>query len=266
MLDIVKEMNSKIAIFRDPNFIFEEEAHVYTYNGTKYDSVTTFIKNFKEPFDKEYWSKRKAKELGVDPSTILNEWEGKANTANVLGTDVHKWIEDFWSGDVRELNPEKEDPILIERVGKFMEIYEKRLKNLIPLQPELRIFSKKWRLAGTIDQPFLVWEPKLQKYLFILGDWKTNKEFKTDEHPKGRYKKLKHPFSNLYENNLNEYSIQISLYRLILEEELGVETHSGFLCHIGPDGPAKIYPTKDLRSVLKVYLEHNREDFDIFNV
>jgi len=262
----VEEMNRKIQIFKDPDFVFEEEAHVYTYKGKKYDSVTTFIKNFKEAFDKEYWSKRKAKELGVDPSIILNEWDAKANNANVLGTDVHKWIEDFWTGNIRDLDPEKDDPVLIERVGKFMDIYEKRLKNLIPLQPELRIFSKKWRLAGTIDQPFLVWEPKLEKYLFIIGDWKTNKDFKTDDHPKGRYKKLKHPFSHLYENNLNEYSIQISLYRLILEEELGIETHSGFLCHIGPDGPSKIYPTKDLREILKVYLQHNREDFDIFSI
>ena len=53
----VEEMNRKIQIFKDPDFVFEEEAHVYTYKGKKYDSVTTFIKNFKEAFDKEYWSK-----------------------------------------------------------------------------------------------------------------------------------------------------------------------------------------------------------------
>ena len=49
-------------------------------------------------------------------------------------------------------------------------------------------------------------------------------------------------------------------------EELGIETQDGFLCHIGPDSPAKLYKCKDLREPLKVYLDHNRTDLDIFDV
>jgi hypothetical protein len=147
-----------------------------------------------------------------------------------------------------------------------MDLYEQRFKNLVPLSSELKIFCRKWKLAGTIDQPFLMWDEKQNKVLFLIGDWKTNKEFRSDDHPKGRYKKLLHPFSHLWENHLNEYSIQVSLYRLMLEEEIGIESHGGFLCHIGPEGPAKIHPTKDLREPLKVYLQHNREDSDIFSV
>jgi len=70
------------------------------------------------------------------------------------------------------------------------------------------------------------------------------------------------PFNTLYENHHNEYSIQISLYRLILEEELGIETESGFLVHIGPEEPARIYPAKDLRGTLKMYLDQNRLESD----
>ena len=147
-----------------------------------------------------------------------------------------------------------------------MDLYEKKFKNLVPLASELKIFCKKWKLAGTIDQPFLMWDEKQQKVLFLIGDWKTNKEFRYDDHPNGRYKKLLHPFSHLWENHLNEYSIQVNLYRLMLEEEIGIESHGGFLCHIGPEGPAKLHPIKDLREPLKVYLQHNREDFDIFDV
>ncbi len=117
-----------------------------------------------------------------------------------------------------------------------------------------------------MDQPFLMWDKKQNKLLFLIGDWKTNKEFKDDKHSKGRYKKLLHPFADLYENSHNEYSIQISLYRLIIEEETGLETHGGFLCHIGPQEKPKIYPVKDLRERLKIYLQHNREEFDIFDV
>lgn len=259
-----KIISRKLSVFKDPNFVFEEGAHTYHYRDIKYDSVTSYIKRFKVPFDRDYWSKRKAEERGVDVSLILEEWQEKANIANDLGTKVHKWIEDFWCGNLRDLT--SEDEKLVERVGKFLELHDKKFKNLVPLKSELKIFSKKWRLAGTIDQPFLMWDEKQQKILFLIGDWKTNKEFRYDDHPKGKYKKLLHPFSHLWENHLNEYSIQVSLYRLILEEEIGIETHGGFLCHIGPEGPAKIHPIKDLREPLKVYLQHNREEFDIFDV
>lgn len=258
-----EDIDKKLLVFKDRNFTFHEDTHTYRYENAKYDSVTTFLKTFKVPFDREYWSKRKAEERGVDVSVVLNEWQEKANTATSLGTKVHKYIEDFWSGESPSL---PEDELLLERVNKFHEIYEKKLKVLLPLKSELKIFSRKWRLAGTIDQPFLFWSQAHDRPFFIIGDWKTNGEFRDDNHPKGRYKKLLRPFSNLYENHLNEYSIQISLYRLILEEEANIETEDGFLCHIGPDGPAKLYRTKDLREPLKIFLDHNRTEFDIFDV
>ena len=262
---IKEDLVQKISVFKDPNFVFEEEAHTYHYEKTKYDSVTSYIKRFKVPFDREYWSKKKANERGVDVSVVLDEWQGKADVANDLGTRVHKWIEDFWSGGSGDLDP-NEDEAFIERINKFLSLYESKFKNLVPLTSELKVFSKKWRLAGTIDQPFLMWDEKQQKVLFLIGDWKTNKEFRSDDHPKGRYKKLLHPFSHLWENHLNEYSIQVSLYRLILEDEIGLETNGGFLCHIGPEGPARIHPIKDLRDHLRIYLQNNREEFDIFDV
>ena len=254
-----RELEKKLSVFETRDFSFDEGSHIYKMNSIKYDSVTTFIKTFKVPFDREYWSKKKAEERGVDVSVILNEWQEKANVATTLGTKVHKYIEDFWSG----MNPEyPEDEKLIDRVNSFRDIYEKKLHALLPLKSELKIFSK----AGTIDQPFLFWSQERQKAYLIIGDWKTNGEFKDDNHPKGRYKKLLRPFANLYENHINEYSIQISLYRLILEEEANIETEDGFLCHIGPDGPAKLYRTKDLRQPLKAFLDQNRTEFDIFSI
>ena len=160
---IRKDIAKKLSVFKDPNFIFEEEAHSYHYQGVKYDSVTSYIKKFKNEFDKDYWSKRKAQESGVDVSTILNDWQSKADEANDLGTRVHKWIEDFWSGNPRELT-EEDGEKLADRVDKFLTLYEKKFKNLVPLPSELKIFSKKWRLAGTIDQPFLMWDENNRRF------------------------------------------------------------------------------------------------------
>ena len=263
LLSAKKEIERKLEIFKDRSFTFDEPSHVYRYESAKFDSVTTFLKKFKVPFDREFWSKRKAEERGVDVSVVLNEWQGKADNANSLGTRVHKWIEDFWSGNAPAV---PEDENLRERIDKFMEIYDKRLNVLMPLQSELKIFSRKWRLAGTIDQPFLFWAEQESRPYLLIGDWKTNGEFRHDDHPKGRYKKLLRPFGHLYENHHNDYSIQISLYRLILEEEANIETQDGFLCHIGPEGPDKLYRTKDLREPLRAYLNDNRVEFDIFSV
>ena len=260
----MERIEKSLSVFSDPNFVFEANSHTYTYGGIKYDSVTTFLKEFKEPFDKEYWAAKKALERGISPEEVKEEWDNKGKTATGLGTEVHSWIEDFWKG----LNPEfPELDEARERCESFLEVYKSKLSEFIPLKPELKIFSRKWRLAGTIDQPFLFWDKKMERPLFLLGDWKTNKEFRDDTHPKGRYKKLLRPFNYLYENHHNEYSIQISLYRLILEDEIGLDTHDGFLCHIGPDGPPKIYRAKDLREPLRAYLDHNRSDlFDIFSL
>jgi hypothetical protein len=52
-----------------------------------------------------------------------------------------------------------------------------------------------------------------------------------------------------------------------LEDELGIETESGFLCHIGPESEPKIYPAKDLREPLRAYLDQNRcNNLDIFDL
>jgi hypothetical protein len=252
LLERKKEIEKKLEVFKDPLFSFDEASHVYKYKGEKFTSVTTFLKRFKVPFDKEFHSRKKAIELGVDQSVVLGMWDDKSKKSMDLGTKVHKYIEDFWS----QRNPEIPDEESVrERVNKFLDIYERRFNKLVPLESELRIFSTKWKLAGTIDQPFLFFDEKSNRIMLIIGDWKSNEEFRDDAHHKGRYKKLLRPFNNLWENHHNEYSIQISIYRLILEQA-GIETESGFLCHIGPGTP-KIYPAKDLREILKIYLDDN---------
>jgi hypothetical protein len=89
--------------------------------------------------------------------------------------------------------------------------------------------------------------------IYIL-DWKTNKLFTTDENLKFKEKMLP-PFENYFKTHLNEYSIQISMYALILEE-WGFEIGGGYLVHIGPnDDVAKIHKIIDMKEILKGFLE-----------
>jgi ATP-dependent exoDNAse (exonuclease V) beta subunit len=231
--------------FDDPNFIFDPVKHKYTYHGEEFISVTKFIQRFHKPFESDYWSKKKADEAGVPQDWILNEWKKLNDYANDVGTQTHNWIEDYFNGI---WNPLPDNLDVINRINKFNIIFAKQLHKLEPLKFELRVFSKKWKIAGMIDSLFIY-----KGKIFII-DWKTNKDFTTDDHKKGKWEKLLYPFDEHWKNHLSEYSIQLSLYALILEE-WGFEIGGAYLVHIGPDDEeAKMYKVKDMRENLKLYL------------
>jgi ATP-dependent exoDNAse (exonuclease V) beta subunit len=242
---MVEDILKQFDVFNDQNFKFDPILHKYTYNGRKYISVTQFLQNFHEKFDTEFWSNKKAEDLGIPQEDILKQWKEKNDYANFVGTQTHNWIENYYNKIYQEL-PTNID--VIDRINKFNVIYSKYLYKLTPVIFEIRIFSKKYPLAGTIDSIFLY-----KGKLFII-DWKTNSSFKHDDHPKGKYQKLLTPFDEFYQNHLNEYSIQVSLYSLILEE-WGIPIRGAYLVHFGPDSEAKLYKTQDMRTHLKEYLE-----------
>ena len=247
MIDLLRK---QLDCFDDIEFKFDPKAHRYTYNEEPFISVTRFIQQFHKPFEQDYWSKKKAEEAGVPQEWILNEWKRLNNYANEVGTDTHQWIEDYFNKVWKPL-PSNLD--VIHRINKFNKVYAKQLHKLEPLKFEVRVFSKKWKIAGMIDSLF-VYRGKI----YIL-DWKTNKDFTNDEHQKGRYEKLLAPFQDYWKNHHNEYSIQLSMYALILEE-WGFQIGGAYIVHIGPgDEEAEIYKVTDMRDNLKLFLDGSIE-------
>ena len=96
MNDKIRETLDKLETFNDPVFLFDEAEHKYTYNGTVYTSVTTFIERFHEPFDSDYESKKKAAKLGVSQESLLAEWAEINRRANEIGTATHLWAENYY--------------------------------------------------------------------------------------------------------------------------------------------------------------------------
>lgn len=187
-------MESKLDYFLDPNFVFNEASHTYTYldPSTKkpvqtFTSVTGFLSQFKPEFNSELIAKQVAKRRGVHHSTVLNEWKQISDTALDLGTRLHKWIEDFYNG----LNPAlpTNDDTLLERVLSFKALHESTLHKFTPVRQEFRVFSRKWGIAGTIDAI------KKLNQSYYVGDWKSNKKFTNDDHPEGRRQKLLYPLT-----------------------------------------------------------------------
>jgi ATP-dependent exoDNAse (exonuclease V) beta subunit len=242
---MLEDLRKELEVFRDPNFKFDPRYHKYTYGDTKYTSVTTFLKNFHKPFDQDFWSKKKSEELGVPVEEILKSWKDKNDNANMVGSSTHLWIENYFNA-IHQTIPT--DLRIVDRINKFNKIYATHLYKLQPVAFELRIFSKRYPIAGTLDSLFL-YKDKL-----IIIDYKTNGDFKHDGHPKGTFSKLLDPFGDYWENHHNEYSIQISMYSLILKE-WGFHISAGYLLHLGEEEEAKVWKCHDFVPQLESYLE-----------
>ena len=250
MIELIRE---QLNCFNDIQFDFDPKLHRYTYQKEPFISVTRFIQQFHKPFEQDYWSKVKADQSGVTQDVILAEWKKLNDYANEVGTDTHQWIEDYFNQIWKPL-PVNTD--VIHRINKFNKIYAKQLHKLEPLKFEVRVFSPKWKIAGMIDSLFIY-----RGKIYIL-DWKTNKDFTDDSHQKGTYEKLLAPFQDHFKNHLNEYSIQLSLYSLILEE-WGFQVGGAYIVHIGPgDEDAELYKVIDMRDNLKLFLNGSIQVFN----
>ena len=174
----------------------------------------------------------------------MKEWKNLNDRANDIGHATHAWIENFFKGIYQ---PIPRDFEIIDRIDKFNKIYYEKLTKLVPIKFEQRVFSTKWKLAGTFDALFMY------KGQLVIVDWKTNKKFDTTSEYN---KKLLSPFETEDECKLNEYSIQISLYSLMLEE-IGLDVKMGYILYIGPKNEPELYRFKDYRDKLRDYLNSN---------
>jgi len=271
-MNIAKEHSIKFEKFKDPNFKFNKDLHRYTYHCDKTgDVLQTFksVSGFADEFKEEFNGRKVAENLsesnplyGKPVDEILKIWSDTGKEAARIGTIVHEWIENFYktatSDDVfASVNTEAllKDPVDLidetarDRVELFKDFYKKRLHKLDSVFQEVKVFSKKWGYAGTVDGVFSMDGKKL-----IIGDYKTNKEFTTDSDWKGSRKRMYEPFEDQFDNKHTNYSIQVSLYRLIIEEECGIDMLDPFLLWIPPSGECKIFKAKDYRDRIRTYL------------
>ncbi len=199
------------------NISLDKENHIYKLKSNpniNFTSVTTFIDKFFEKFDAqaiaEKLSSSHPKYMDKSTNEILLDWKKSAD----YGTKVHEEIENF----ILNTTPVREK----------MSIHGLRwLKSFISngkfaVYPEVIIYSEELKLSGTID--LLIKNLETNKY--IIMDWKTSRKIGK----KAFYnKKGIHPASkNIDDTKFNHYSLQLSLYRFLLENyyEINIEGHA----------------------------------------
>ena len=99
--------------YQEIKLIFKEDEHKYTdTRGKSYLSTTTMLHNYAPKFERSYWLRKKARELGISESTLEKQWNNITKEACEQGTKYHNNLEDnikavsMFKGAVKYMNRE----------------------------------------------------------------------------------------------------------------------------------------------------------------
>ena len=205
---------------RDRRIVFEPVEHKYIVdNELTCDSVTQLVSSLFEQFDADYWARRKATPTKT-AEMIKKEWADKAEAARNLGTRLHERIEQYYISS--EADAEALGDVEYRYFLDFAESH-----TLTPYRSEWPIFSKKYRLAGTID--FLAFDGSK----FEIYDWKRSSKVCDDFGNPLLNNYGKHafaPIDHLPDTTFHHYALQLSIYRYMLETEYDIHVEA---CHLG---------------------------------
>lgn len=196
---------------------FTPHNHKYTSEeNIDWLSVTSFISNFKQPFDADTIAKRtskskKSKWYGMTETDIKAAWKAEALRATTLGT----WYHNQRENDICGLDD-------MERHGSTVPIFKPvevegvkhspNQKLSEGVYPEHMVYLKS---AGVCGQSDLV---EVINGTVHITDYKTNKEIKLEGYTnwEGITQKMVSPVAHLDDCHLNHYSLQLSMYMYII--------------------------------------------------
>ena len=229
--------------FIDPDISLESKTHRYilsTVPDLEFESVTTLVARFFEPFDKVRIASKlvanNEKYFGLTVEELIAQWDSKRDH----GTLVHGQIEEH----LRHETPATDQKALAAL--KWLRKY--RMKSELKLFPEVIVYSKEHKIAGTVD--LLVQDLTTGKYELL--DWKTSKSIDTTSF--GGKVGINSITEDLLDCNFNRYSLQLSFYRYLLEEKYGIDISDQYIVHIKYDdchGYIAPYLQSHVTSILK---------------
>lgn len=217
---------------RDNLIVFDEGPHTYTIMddpNSKYTSCTTFIHYLFEQFNansvidkmmkSSNWSQ--SKYFGKSKDEIKSIWDQNRVSASTSGTNMHKAIELFLNGEIEfselEKNPE------MKHFVSFYNNYGNKLKSY---RSEWMIYDSELKIAGSIDYVTLNDDQTLDIY-----DWKRSSEIKKEN----KWQYGKYPIQHIPDCNYWHYSLQLNLYRALLEKNYQKKIRSMYLVVLHPN-------------------------------
>lgn len=220
--------------FNDLHFadiIFSEAKHTYKHAPSQHQliSCSKFYNQFVPPFDAERIAADFARRTGRTVDEILTQWEHKRKQALAFGTTLHRTIQD--SLEPGNTNGQH-DPHFIwdtrpPEYHQWYHWYTKSRQQFTPIATELVIGCPIAGIGGTIDA--LMWRPSTNT--IHIFDWKTGK-FRDTNH----YENLLSPFDSYPAGELQKYSLQQTVYKIILSRTTNYKIGTSYLVHITRSG------------------------------
>ena len=204
----------------DDDLQFVEETHTYSLQSDPdftFTSATTFIHNFFEKFDKDKVAENlltKPKYDGVKKEDLIADWDKSASD----GTMIHKQLETY-------LENKRTRPKHVKSKQGVQWIKD-TLKPEWKVYTEVMVYSKELGISGMMD--VLVYNPADDVYAIV--DWKTNKKIYMNSF--GGKRGTRGSTADLADCNFIHYSLQLSLYRYILETYYGLNIASQVIVHL----------------------------------
>ncbi|HQI42295.1 MAG: hypothetical protein B6D44_06185 [Ignavibacteriales bacterium UTCHB2] len=184
---------------------------------TDFVSCTTFIEYFFHKFDSvgvaNNLTMSHPNYIGMTPQELVKIWENAASE----GTQVHKEIDNFIKyGTIPQNSKSKIASDWIKKIDR--DKYE--------ILSEKIIYSNEIKIAGTVDLILL----NRENNTIDIYDWKTSKSI--DQNSYGMKMGRVPITSNLKDCNFIHYSLQLSLYRFILESYYSLKVDKLTLLHL----------------------------------
>lgn len=241
---------------RDKYIEFDEGPHIYTVHGQQgYTSVTTFIHKLFPHFDadaiiKKLLSSKKMsdpsyKYYGMTKEQIIKDWDTNRDEAANAGTKMHYDIECYFNN----IN-NKNESIEYEYFQRFRNDFPE----LKPYRTEWTVYYEEYKLSGSIDMVFENPDGTLQIY-----DWKRCKSIEYEAY--GNKTSIVPCLDHLPDTNFWHYSLQLNLYKTILEAKYGKKVTGLYLVCLHPENCYKTYDrievpflAKEIKDVLEWYM------------
>jgi ATP-dependent exoDNAse (exonuclease V) beta subunit len=219
---------------RDALITFDEPTHTYSIEGSSKGVIsgTKFVHSCFPHFNADLvikkmmaspkWSQNKL--FGKTAEEIKKEWDTNARSASSAGTSMHLGIEQFFNGASDRIDPE----LLKSTEWKyFTNFWKDSAGDLVPYRTEWNVWSKEYKLAGSIDMVFY----RKSDNSYVIYDWKRSKEIKTTNDWESAYD----PISHLPNCNYWQYTLQLNTYRWFLETYYGVHVSDMCIVVFHPD-------------------------------
>ena len=189
---------------------FDAPAHRYYINGQPAMSVSTLYKRFFPEFDQGKWAAIKAQQWECTAEEVAREWDAKRDQSSAAGSALHQQIETFYNNGTA---PPEAGPDF----AHFLAFHHDH-PHLVPHRTEWQIYHEDLLLAGTVD--FVTRNPDGSLSIY---DWKrSHKVIDQNGQPlSNAYQTAEGPLKDLPDCPFSHYSLQLNIYKWLLETKYG---------------------------------------------